>query len=419
MSKLAVVGGEPVRSKPWPHWPEAREGDVEAVAEVVRSGRWWYWEGTEGRQFEQEFAEYQEARHAVILNSGTSALEVALEAMGVGPGDEVIVPAYTFQATATCVLLANAVPVFADIEPDTLNIAPRSVAEAITERTRAVVPVHFAGLPADLDALREVVGPHNIRVLEDAAHAHGAVWRGRKLGALGEAGAFSFQASKNLSGGEGGAILTNDDELAARAAGLRDIGRVRGRPFYEHHFIGYNFRMTEMQSALLRSRLRWLEEETERRWRNGRRLSEKLSALPGIEPIDPEPGEGDRRAYHVYPIQYRPEVFDGLSRERFMEAVQAEGVSCGAGYERPLYDNPIFRERDFRPRGCPVECPHCARVVDYRDTYCPVAEEMSAQLIMLFHNVLLGSDEDTDDIARVFEKVVEEHRSLLAREMRA
>jgi len=405
VSRLAILGGEPVRTKPWPEWPDGREEDVAAVAEVVRSGKWWSYVGEHTGEFEGEFAAYHEARHGVAVNSGTTALQVGLEALGVGPGDEVIVPAYTFQATATSVILAKAVPVFADVEAETMNIDLKSAASVITARTKAIVPVHLAGLPVDMGRLREMMAPRGIAILEDAAQAHGAVWRGRKVGALGEAGAFSFQASKNLCAGEGGAIVTNDDDIAARAAGLRDCGRVEGRPFYEHHLPGYNFRMTEMQSALLRSRMRHLEAETQERWENGRRLTEELSGLAGVAPLDPTPGDGDRRAYHLYPVQLRSEDLGGITRERFMEALRAEGIPCTAGYGRPLYRNPVFQNHSFGPKGCPISCRHYSGSVDYRSVSCPTAEKLCQEVVWLLHNLLLGRPEDIADIARAFEKV--------------
>lgn len=413
MSKLALLGGEPIRSRPWSPWPDPREEDVEAVAAVVRSGRWWSYAGSEVRQVEEEFAAYHDCRWGVSVNSGTTALHVALEAMGIGPGDEVIVPAYTFQATATSVLLTNAVPIFADIEPHTLNLDPEAAAAAVTPRTRALLPVHIGGLPADMARLGELAQRHGLMVLEDCAQAHGAVWRGCKVGAIGRAGAFSFQASKNLCAGEGGMITTNDDELAARAAGLRDCGRVEGRPFYEHHLPGYNFRLTEMQGALLRSRMRHLEEETARRYCNGQRLSARLRQLPGIEPFDPPPAEGDRRAYHIYLVRVDAQTLDGLSRDRFMEALNAEGVPCWSGYGWPLYRNPIFRDEHFRPKGCPVRCPSYQGQVNYREVSCPVAERVCGETIVLSQNLLLGSQEETEQIADAFEKVATERRALM------
>ncbi len=413
MSKLALLGGEAIRTRPWLSWPDPRQEDIEAVAGVVRSGKWWSYDGEHTRRFEAEFAEYHDPRHGITVNSGTTALQVALEALEVGPGDEVIVPAYTFQATATSVFLANAIAVFADIEAGTLNIDPKSVAAVMTRRTRAIVPVHIAGLPADMAKLRELAEPRGIALLEDCAQAHGAVWQGKKVGSIGGTGAFSFQASKNLPSGEGGIIVTNDDEVAARAAGLRDCGRVEGRPFYEHHLLGYNYRITEMQTALLRSRLKHLEAETDLRWRNGRRLTERLREIPGVEPLDPDPGTGDRRAYHLYPVRIRSEQLGGLTRERFMEALSAEGIPCTAGYGQPLYKNPVFTEGNFRGRGCPASCGHYGAPVDYREVSCPTTELLCQEALWLFHTLLLGSEADGDDIARAFAKVVEQHKDLL------
>ena len=413
MSTLAVLGGDAVRTRPWPTWPDPREEDIAAVSEALRSGHWWSYDGENTRLFEREFASYHDARHGIAVNSGTTALLVALEALEIGPGDEVIVPAYTFQATATSVLLANAIPVFADVQPHTMNIDPESVAASITRRTRAVIPVHIAGLPADMARLAEIAEPRGIAILEDAAQAHGAVWQGRKVGSIGHAGAFSFQASKNLPSGEGGIVLTSDDSVAARAAALCDCGRVEGRPFYEHHLLGYNFRITEMQSALLRSRLKHLERETDLRWRNGQGLTSLLKSLPGIAPLDPEPGPGDRRAYHLYAVRLRGDELGGISRQRYMEALAAEGVPCSTGYGQPLYRNPIFLEKNFRGRGCPASCGHYSGTVDYREVSCPMTEMLCEQVIWLFHNLLLGTEQDIDDIYRAFEKVTSQHRQLL------
>jgi dTDP-4-amino-4,6-dideoxygalactose transaminase len=264
-----------------------------------------------------------------------------------------------------------------------------------------------------MERLAEITEPRGIALLEDAAQAHGAVWRGRKVGSIGDAGAFSFQASKNLPAGEGGIIITNDDRVAARAAGLRDCGRVEGRPFYEHHLLGGNYRITEMQTALLRSRLRRLEWETDRRWWNGQRLTSLLRPLPGIEPLDPDPAPGDRRAYHLYAIRLRSGELSGISRDRFMQALGAEGIPCSVGYGQPLYRNPVFQERSFRGRGCPAACRHYAATVDYRDIRCPTAEALCGEVIWLFHNLLLGSDRDIHDIHAAFEKVTAGHRQLV------
>lgn len=411
MSTLALFGGEPVRSKPWPTWPDRREEDVRAVAEVVDSGQWWSYAGDHVHRFEEEFAAYHDARFGITVNSGTTALMVALQALGIGPGDEVIVPAYTFVATASSVLLANAVPVFADVEPATANLDPEDVARRLTPRTKAIVPVHIAGLPADMARLGALAAQHGLAILEDSAQAHGAVWQGKKVGSIGGAGAFSFQASKNLCAGEGGIVTTNDPQVEVVAAAISDCGRAAGRPFYEHHRIGQNFRMTELQAALLRSRMRTLEEETARRFRNGRALTERISQLSGLEPLDPTPGPGDRRAYHLYPVRVHPETL-GASRERVIAALNAEGIPAGAGYGKPLYDNPVFQEGHFNLHGCPVNCGHYHGTVDYREASCPATEALCAETLWLGQNLLLGDENDTADIVHAFEKVVENRGGL-------
>lgn len=230
MNKLALVGGTPVRTKPFPAWPQFDEREVEAVASVVRSGQWGRLAGTEVAQLEKEFAAAHDAKYALGVTNGTTALEVALLALGIGPGDEVIVPAYTFVASATCVLTVNAIPVFADIDLDTFNIDLDSVRAKITPRTKAIIPVHFAGLPVNMDELLALAREHNLHVVEDTAHGHGAKWRGKGVGSHGEFGAFSFQASKNMNSGEGGIVITNDHELYERANSLHSFGRLPGRP---------------------------------------------------------------------------------------------------------------------------------------------------------------------------------------------
>src|SRR5690554_1596278 len=272
MNKLALVDGTPVRTKPFPAWPQFDEREVEAVASVVRSGQWGRLAGTEVAQLEKEFAAAHDAKYALGVTNGTTALEVALLALGIGPGDEVIVPAYTFVASATCVLTVNAIPVFADIDLDTFNIDLDSVRAKITPRTKAIIPVHFAGLPVNMDELLALAREHNLHVVEDTAHGHGAKWRGKGVGSHGEFGAFSFQASKNMNSGEGGIVITNDHELYERANSLHSFGRLSGRPWYEHHMYSGNLRLTEMQAAILRVQLARLPEQNRVRAANAQLL---------------------------------------------------------------------------------------------------------------------------------------------------
>ena len=249
------------------------ERDERAVLDALRSGTWGAHAGSRVTEFGRRFAEYQQAQHAVCVTNGTAALEVALRAVGVGPLDEVIIPPYTFVATATAVLAIGAIPVFCDILPDTYLIDAADAERRVTPRTRAIVAVHIAGQPADLDAVGAVAGRHGLKVVEDAAQAHGAAWRGRRVGAIGDAGTFSFQSSKNLNSGEGGVILSDDRAVAERAWSLANVGRIPDGAWYQHEVMGFNLRLTELQGALLLAQMERLPEQFERREREARARS--------------------------------------------------------------------------------------------------------------------------------------------------
>lgn len=394
--KLALHGGTPVRTKPWPRWPEWDEREAEAVAAVVRGGNWFCRGGTRVDEFTRRFAQYQQARFAVPCTNGTHAIELALRAAGVRAGDEVIVPPYTFIATASAVVQVNAIPVFADIDPHTYNLDPKAAEAAITERTRAIIAVHIGGCPADMDAFPELARRRGLRLIEDAAQAVAAEWRGRKVGALGDAGTFSFQASKNLNAGEGGAIVTDNEEIYDRAWSLADVGRVRDGAWYQHEYISGNYRMTEWQAAILLAQMERLDEQTRRRNENGLYLADHLSRIEGIRPL-----RRDERvtchAYHLFVFRYDAGAFGGLPRAEFIRALNAEGVPCSAGYT-PLYHQGAFR---VDPATHPV-----AAARHYADSHCPVAERVCAEeAIWLFQSMLLGSAADMDDIVAAVEKI--------------
>ncbi len=422
MARLALLGGTPVRTAPFPAWPVHDEREVEAVTEVVRSGKWWrfaYATGLELHEdpqaaqiskvieFGMKFARHHEARHGIAVANGTGSLEIILKALGIGPGDEVIVPAYTFIASASAVLQVNAVPVFVDVQPDTYNMDPDRIEEAITPRTRAIEPVHFAGQPADMDRVLQIASRHGLAVVEDAAHAHGSAWRGRKVGALGDAGSFSFQASKNMTAGEGGIIVTNDDALARRCDSYLWAGREQGRPWYEFHRLGWNYRLTEMQAAILLVQLERLEEQNQRRMENRRYLEQRLAEVGGVVPL-----RWDERAtlhsHHIMILRYNAAAFGGVGRDRFVEALNAEGIPASAGYAFPVYANPMFLNQDFYPRGCPLSCQHYGQEVDFAAyaERCPVAERICrAESVWLEHRLLLGTQQDMDDIAEAVAKI--------------
>jgi len=390
----ALLGGEPAHPGPWPTWPVHDAREREALLDVLESGKWWY--GERVREFEEAFARFQGARFGITCVNGTAALELSLIAVGVGAGMEVIVPPYTFVATASAVLRVNAVPVFADIDLATLNLSPEAVEAEITERTAAIMPVHFAGLPADMDALTTIARKHGLRIIEDAAHAWGSQWKGKGCGAIGDLGGFSFQASKNITAGEGGIVLTDDEDLAATVRSLSNCGRGKDAPWYEHYILGGNFRMTEFQAAILLAQLTRLGEQTELRARNAAILTEGLSDLEGLYPQAEDP-RVTRRSYHLFCIRVVEGEF-GLSRERFIEAMRAEGVPLSPGYPHPLYRNPLFRRKGEGPRYCPVSCPYYGGSVDYGVVECPNAERACREVAWLPQWVLLAGEADMEAI---------------------
>lgn len=394
--QLAVNGGERLRTAPWPSWPEWDEADAQAVADVVRSGEWFSMSGTRVKAFGEAFAAFHGAQFGAPCTNGTQALEIALRAAGVKAGDEVIVPPYTFIATASACVQVNAVPVFGDIDPDTYNLDPRAAEAAITERTTAIIAVHIGGCPADMDAFRELAERRGLRLIEDAAQAHGAEWRGRRVGALGDAGTFSFQASKNLNAGEGGIVLTDQPDLFDRAWSLIHVGRIRAGGWYQHEILSGNYRMTELQAALLTSQMRRLEEQTRRRNENALYLARQLEEIPGIRPL-----KRDERvtchAYHLFIFRFDAGAFGGLPRPEFIRALNAEGIPCSAGY------TPLYRENAFRPDR---NTHPLAGDRDYSAVRCPVAERAcTEEAVWLSQSMLLGSRGDMDDIAAAIRKI--------------
>lgn len=405
MSDLALFGGTPVRQRTFPQWPVFDEAEERAVVEVVRSGQWWRYSmgeavdpalGASGArskigEFQEMFARQQGARYGVACSTGTAALEVALKALGVGRGDEVIVPPYTFISTATAPMLIGATPVFCDIDIETLNLDPHRIEEAITPRTKAIVPVHFAGLAADMQAIIDIAGAQGIPVLEDAAHAHGGTWKDRGLGTIGAAGTFSFQASKNMTAGEGGLITTNDRALAELCESYIWVGRKAGRPWYEHHYLGWNYRLTEFQGAILIEQLRRLQDQTLMRRRNGFYLNGELARIPGIHPLA-VPDYATGHAFHIYVFRFDATAF-GLTRAEFLNALAAEGIPASHGYIHPLYRNPVFADPaiggDYRRYG----------------DLCPQSERACQEMVWLEHRMLLGTRGDMDDIIAAIAKI--------------
>ena len=398
MAKLALLGGMPVRTKPYMQWPHSDEQEVEAVTEVIRSGKWFRYDGNKVDEFEEAFAKAHGTNHAIAVTNGTAALEIPLAALGIGPGDEVIVPSYTFIATATAVVVGGATPVFVDVQPDTLNIDPKCMEEAITDKTKAVIPVHFAGFPCDMDEILRIAKKHNIYVIEDAAHAHGGEYKGKMMGSLGDAAGFSCQASKNMTSGEGGVITTNDLELAEKMFSRHSFGRSPGRPWYEHHIVGTNTRMTEMQAAILLIQLSRLEQQTKERLINAKILDNCINSFPEeLKLMRPCDGDTDKRAYHLYMLRYlQGGALADISRETFAKAMEAEGVSISLGYGIPLYKQIMFSGIPWGSK----------QTVKYEEMYQPVVEEAVKDTLWIPQQALVGDSSQVDDIAEAIDKII-------------
>ena len=338
----AVLGGTPVRTEPFPKWSitDAREED--ALVGVIRSGQWYRVGAKQVERFEAEYATLTGAKHCLATANGTSALLTTLASLGIGPGDEVIVPPYTFVATVNVVLMLHALPVFVDTDIATQQIDAGKIEAAITDRTRAIMPVHLGGNAADLDAILATGRKRNVPVVEDACQAHLSEWKGRKVGTWGRAGCFSFQASKNLNSGEGGAILSDDQALIETAYTYHNNSRGRrntGSDF-SYRVPGANLRMTEFQAALMLAQMTRLESQMRTRDENAAYLTRLLDEIPGITPAK-QYGGCTRNAYHIYMMRYDKAQFAGMPRSAFMKALRAEGIPSSGGYS-PLNQEPIL-----------------------------------------------------------------------------
>ena len=403
---LALFGGKPTRARPFTSWPIFGKEEEKRILRVLRSGKWGRLHGDEVAEFEKRFAAMHGCKHAIAVCNGTVSLRIALLAAGIQADDEVIIPPYTFVSTATAVIEANAIPVFADIDLQTFNLDPAVVRRAITPRTRAIIPVHFAGQIADMRAINEIAREHNLIVIEDAAHAHAARFENRFAGALGHFGSFSFQSSKNLTSGEGGLITTDNDEFAAACRSIHSCGRVEGGVWYEHHRIAGNYRLTEFQGAVLNAQLSRLEKQTETRDRNGQRLATRLCKIPGLHP-QKRPSEISRHSYHLFMMRLDPLEF-GAPRSAVLKALHAEGIPCSGGYGYSLPQQPLFKNKAFGPYLAATRAK-----LDFSKADVPNSDLLCReQCVWLEQNLFLGRASDIDDIAHAFEKIYE-HRDAL------
>ena len=404
MSKLAILGGEPIRKKPFPPWPQFRPDDVSRLMNVVESRHWGGFPvpSKHAGEFARHFAELHGAKYGLCLTNGTVAIYAALVALGLKFGDEVIVPAYTWDGTAIAVLQAGGVPVFADINPDTYCLDPNSVRAALSPRTRAILPVHLAMRFADMNALLEIARERNLLVVEDCAHAHGGQFQGRGAGAGGDAGCFSFQESKLMTAGEGGIVLTNRLDCYEALQSVINCGRPSLTDKFERKVLGANYRLTELQAALLIGQLDMWPEFLDRRTRHAHLVTRLMSSLPHVRTLPPQPGL-TRDTLYQFVFQYRPTT-PAPSRDLFVAALEAEGIPCDGRFYEPVYRSDLFY---VTPETCPQLVAGRDQPMDYTQCRCPVSERAAYdESVWLPHFLLLGDEDDAKDIARAIEKVV-------------
>ncbi len=400
MGKLAISGGHPVRTQAPPKWPVVGAREVAAVRRVVASGNWSF-DGPRELEFAEKWTAYQDAKHGLLVANGTVAITVALQALGVKPNEEVIVPPITWYATASAPLALGIVPVFADVDLETFCIDPDAVEAAITPRTRAVIAVHVFGSCADLDRLKRLCKKHGLYLIEDCAHAHGAKWRGKGVGSQGDFGTFSFQQSKLLTSGEGGAVVTNTRRRWLLAYSFKNCGR-KWKGKQGEHVFGANYRITEFQAATLLEQFRRFPALNVRRERNARYLDRLLGEIEGIEP-QRLPKQVTFQAPYIYAFRYDAAAFRGVPRARFLKALAAEGVPASAIYDEPVPRGELWPESHW---SFPLRQGHLRATAGYGAQRLPVAERLCHyEMAGLWHAYLLGTKRDMEDVAAAIRKV--------------
>jgi dTDP-4-amino-4,6-dideoxygalactose transaminase len=405
MKKLAILGGEPTRRRPFMSWPQFLPSDVERVTKVIESGHWGGFPlpSRHAGEFAERFAALHGASYGLCVANGTIAIVAALQAAGLRFGDEVIVPAYTWDGTAAAVLFAGGVPIFVDVDADTYCLDASAVRKAITPRTRAIVPVHLAMRFADMNTLMQIASEHRLVVIEDCAHAHGGQFQGRGAGATGDAGCFSFQESKLMTSGEGGMVITSRLEVFEALQSIVNCGRASLSDQYHIRVLGSNYRITELQAALLIGQFEIHPRFAERRAKHAALLTQELKKIPGIRPLPPQPGITVETIYN-YVFQYRPEG-PAPSRDLFVAAVDAEGIPCDGRFYEPVYRSDLFYAT---PEICPQLTVGREKPLDYSTFRCPVSERAAYhEAVWLPQFLLIGDEDDVHDVARAIGKVME------------
>jgi perosamine synthetase len=411
--KLAILGGEPVRkNKTWPAWPYCDDQIVDSILKTTKSGIWCRIQSSSGTvpTFEKEFGELMGSKYCVATGSGTQSLHTCVEALGIGPGDEVITSPYTDPGTISGILASRALPVFADLDRESYQLDPADVARKITENTKAIMPVHIMGQPCHLEAIMKLAKDHQLKVIEDACQAHLGEYQGKKLGLIGNLGCFSFQSSKTIACGEGGAIIGNDEELMDKCYTVHNHGTTRrGRT----ERIGPKYRMNEFQAAVLLGQLSSVKDRFARRNANAAHLTSRLKDFPGVVPQKLYPGTASG-SFYLYAMSYHREHFNNADRARFLKALQAEGVDLSGYIDRGLHKEPwvdtILNSKVYQ------KMYSAARLQRYRDELaCPQCDQVCQEMAMLWASgPLLAPKEDMDDIANSIIKVYENKDKLNA-----
>ncbi len=412
----AILGGKPVRMAPFHSWPVWRERDEQAVLPVLRRGVW-----SRDRlvtEAETRFAQMMGARYCLATSNGTNALITAIRALGIDAGDEVITTPYTFVATIHPILLANALPIFADIDPETWQIDPARIEEKINKNTAMLLPVHIIGGICDMDRIGQVAAKNNLKIVEDACEAHFGEWKGRKVGTLGDLGCFSFQTAKVLTCGEGGAILGHDERLMDICYSFHNLGRPRGKYMPQdkgHPILASKCRLAEYQASILMTQMETVETEMQRRRENALYLTERLSRIPGIVPRRDYRGV-TRTAFYYYGFRYKKEHFDGMSRARFLAALSAEGIPASKGLgvieAKPMNKEGLL-ETTLNSKAYQKIYSREKLGAYWRDNECPECERLIEETVGFHHSILLGSREDMDDICNAVEKLYENRGKLI------
>jgi len=386
-------------NKKFPQWPIFDQEEINSLINVIKSGNWWCGspgipQGENVWAFQKEFANFQEAKHCIAVSNGTVAIESALMALNIGLGDEVIVSDYTFVASASAVIATNAVPIFCDINNDTLVMDINKIESLITKRTKAIIPVHLGGNPVEMDALSEIATKNNLLIIEDCAHAHGSRYKGKRLGNWGDVGTFSFQASKIITSGEGGAVICNSEELADKIYSYTDCGRKKNAYFYNHYSYGSNYRMGEFQAAILRVQLKKFANQHKLRNENAKYFGEKLNEIDGIQVMKLTPGT-DECGYYVYPIIFNASKFGSMTKNEFIENLNKNGIPTDHNYP-PLHTLHCFKEINLK-KGINYNDANWGGKKSYDELF-PVVSDIYMRSIEFPHEILLASKNELDSI---------------------